>query len=284
LVGGEVLPADEGEAAAGAGRPAQVGERGDRVVEEHDPEPGDDRVERSIAEGVDLGVGLLERGVREPGRASVGACPGQHRRGQVDPEHRARRMSRLHRLDPEPLRHRLGDDIPIASTVEGLLDHLRSASEEQQRPDLAGAARWLAGHPPPPAPEVICHGDLHPFNLLVDSDGAVTVLDWSAALLGPRAYDVAFAALTLAEPPITGPQARQHAGTAHPDHGQLGAQEKHAKSRNPQHASSDQGGCAHSRAAIRGGAPPRPFDVRKAAGAPGPPERYAPPGASPAVW
>jgi aminoglycoside phosphotransferase (APT) family kinase protein len=121
------------------------------------------------------------------------------------PETLAVTMSRLHRLDPEPLRHRLGDDIPVATTVEGLLGHLRAAAEEQQRPDLAGAARWLAGHPPPPAPEVICHGDLHPFNLLVDPDGAITVLDWSAALLGPRAHDVAFTALTLAEPPILVP-------------------------------------------------------------------------------
>jgi predicted unusual protein kinase regulating ubiquinone biosynthesis (AarF/ABC1/UbiB family) len=27
---------------------------------------------------------------------------------------------------------------------------------------------------------VICHADLHPFNLLVGPDRAVTVLDWSA--------------------------------------------------------------------------------------------------------
>ncbi|HLQ53664.1 MAG TPA: hypothetical protein VK162_05245 [Streptosporangiaceae bacterium] len=31
------------------------------------------------------------------------------------------------------------------------------------------------------------------------------MLDWSAALLGQRAYDVAFTALTLAEPPILVP-------------------------------------------------------------------------------
>jgi aminoglycoside phosphotransferase (APT) family kinase protein len=120
------------------------------------------------------------------------------------PETLAATMTRLHRLDPEPLRRRLGD-IPVATTVEGLLDYLRSAAEEQERPDLASAARWLAGHPPPPGSEVICHGDLHPFNLLVDPGGVVTVLDWSAALLGPRAYDVAFTALMLAEPPIAVP-------------------------------------------------------------------------------
>ena len=49
---------------------------------------------------------------------------------------------------------------------------------------------------------MICHGDLHPFNLLVDDAGHVTVLDWSAALVGPRAYDVAFTSLMLADPPL----------------------------------------------------------------------------------
>jgi len=37
-------------------------------------------------------------------------------------------------------------------------------------PVLTRAARWLAGHPPAPAADVICHGDLHPFNLLADAD------------------------------------------------------------------------------------------------------------------
>jgi hypothetical protein len=81
----------------------------------------------------------------------------------------------------------------------------------------------------------------------------------------------------------TGLQARQHAGAVHPDHGQLGAQEEHAKGQDPQHASCDQGGRAHSPTAIREGAPPRPFDARKTAGPWDPPARDAPPGASPAV-
>jgi len=54
--------------------------------------------------------------------------------------------------------------------------------------------------------DVICHGDMHPFNLLVDETGAVTVLDWTAALLAPRAYDVAFTSLLLAEPPVVLPK------------------------------------------------------------------------------
>ena len=65
-----------------------------------------------------------------------------------------------------------------------------------------GAHRKL--DPPGPAPDVICHGDLHPFNLLADGD-RVTVLDWSTALLAPRAHDVGFTSLLLSDPPLRVP-------------------------------------------------------------------------------
>ena len=113
-------------------------------------------------------------------------------------------MARLHALDPGSVRDDLDQvgDVPV--TVDGLLKTLAGLAAEYRRPDLAAAARWLADHPPAPAPDVICHGDLHPFNLLAD-DGGVTLLDWSAAVLGPRAYDVAFTSLLLSEPPLRGP-------------------------------------------------------------------------------
>ena len=89
-------------------------------------------------------------------------------------------------------------------TVTGLVCVLAQFGAEFGRPDLAGAARWLADHAPAPAPDVICHGDLHPFNLLADGD-RVTMLDWNTALLAPRAYDVAFTSLLLSEPPLRVP-------------------------------------------------------------------------------
>jgi aminoglycoside phosphotransferase (APT) family kinase protein len=106
-------------------------------------------------------------------------------------------MAALHALDPQLVRDQLaspgdlppGDGLPV--TLGGMLDYLRDSAVRCQRDDLASAARWLIDHPLPSEPEVICHGDLHPFNALV-ADGQVTVLDWSACLLAPRAYDVAF--------------------------------------------------------------------------------------------
>jgi aminoglycoside phosphotransferase (APT) family kinase protein len=121
------------------------------------------------------------------------------------PETLAVTMSDLHRLDPGPLRSQLAAGLAVAPTVADLLEHLRASSKTCGRQDLAGAAGWLAAHPPRAAPEVICHGDLHPFNLLAGPGGAVTVLDWSAALLGPRAYDVAFTSVILTDPPVQVP-------------------------------------------------------------------------------
>lgn len=131
------------------------------------------------------------------------------------PETLAVAMSELHHLDPGPLRSQLDAGLAVTPTVAGLLEHLRASSEIYGRPDLAGAARWLAANPPPAAPEVICHGDLHPFNLLASPAGAAIVLDWSAALLGPRAYDVAFTTVILTDPPVLVPAPlRPVAGTA----------------------------------------------------------------------
>ena len=112
-------------------------------------------------------------------------------------------MARLHALDPEPVRGQLEAAAAIVS-VGSMLALLRELAAEFGRPDLAQAAQWLIDHPARPAPDVICHGDLHPFNLL--RDGArVTLLDWSTALLAPRSYDVAFTCMALSEPAVAAP-------------------------------------------------------------------------------
>jgi aminoglycoside phosphotransferase (APT) family kinase protein len=51
---------------------------------------------------------------------------------------------------------------------------------------------------------VICHGDLHPFNLLVDGK-RWTIIDWSTAVVTDPHYDLGFTTLMLANPPLVGP-------------------------------------------------------------------------------
>ena len=163
--------------------------------------------------GPDSGLGrafmVMDRAPGVPllsGLSGTGAVTSAMRALRQIPGLLAVSMANLHEQDPRLVRDRLdcARDTPV--TVSGLLAMLHAAASEYRRPDLTAAAQWLAGHPPPPAPEVICHGDLHPFNVLVDG-ASFTVLDWSAALLAPRAYDVAFTSLLLAEPPLTVPRA-----------------------------------------------------------------------------
>lgn len=115
-------------------------------------------------------------------------------------------MADLHALDPAPVRDQLASSCDIPVTVPGMLDAVRKMARDYGRADLAAAAQWLISSPLPPAPEVICHGDLHPFNLLVDGADRC-LLDWTTALLAPRVYDVAFTSLVLAEPPFDVPPA-----------------------------------------------------------------------------
>ena len=135
------------------------------------------------------------------GGLTPAAVPGLLRRL---PELLATSMARLHALDPDLVRGELEQvrDVPV--TVPGLLGAMERFAREFGRTDLAGAARWLADHPLRPASDVICHGDLHPFNLLADGD-RVMVLDWSTALLAPRAHDLGFTSLLLSEPPLRVP-------------------------------------------------------------------------------
>lgn len=115
-------------------------------------------------------------------------------------------MAALHALDPEPIGAAVEAAAPrVAWRVEQLLEHFEAAAASLDRPDLAAAVRSLADRRAPEAVTVICHGDLHPFNLLIDGNGDVTVVDWTAAIRAEPAYDVAFTSMLLANPPLDAP-------------------------------------------------------------------------------
>lgn len=107
--------------------------------------------------------------------------------------------STLHRCPLDDLTDELDGQPP---TIGGFLHHLATQAHAVDRPDLAHTAERLHERTPPTA--VICHGDLHPFNLLVD-DQRWTLIDWSTALLADRHYDLAFTTLMLTNPPLGGP-------------------------------------------------------------------------------
>jgi aminoglycoside phosphotransferase (APT) family kinase protein len=115
-------------------------------------------------------------------------------------------LAHLHQLEKGPVLQRLDATGSPRPGIDSMLNHLRSTAEDLDRPALAAVASWLADHRPSSEPEVICHGDMHPFNVLVDAQGQLTVLDWSAAVIAPVGYDLGFTSLMLAEPPLVVPR------------------------------------------------------------------------------
>jgi aminoglycoside phosphotransferase (APT) family kinase protein len=84
--------------------------------------------------------------------------------------------------------------------VGDLLGLIEERAVGVDRPDLVRAARHMPPNAPPPGREAICHGDLHPFNLLVDK-GHVSVVDWILGLVADPAFDLAFTGMVMAMAP-----------------------------------------------------------------------------------
>jgi aminoglycoside phosphotransferase (APT) family kinase protein len=114
-------------------------------------------------------------------------------------------MATLHRLDPRPIRDAL---IELRGTAawdaDAVLGHLVDAATRSGVEDLVAPAAWLDRHRPATHATAVCHGDLHPFNILTDRD-RWCVLDWTGALIADPAYDVAFTGFLVSHPPLHAP-------------------------------------------------------------------------------
>jgi len=103
----------------------------------------------------------------------------------------------LHRLDASPLVERLGD-VPLG--VERWFEHLAAFD------GLAAGLDWLvANRPPDAARMVICHGDLHPGNILTDRDRLTGVLDYTVVTIAEPALDVGYTTMSFDITPIDAP-------------------------------------------------------------------------------
>jgi len=98
-----------------------------------------------------------------------------------------------------PSRRELLPELEAAVAAAGPADPVagRMAASWQARRDVIEAlaeradrlGRELAGSP---APRVLCHADLHAWNVLVDSAGDLWIADWDEAVLAPRERDLMF--------------------------------------------------------------------------------------------
>jgi aminoglycoside phosphotransferase (APT) family kinase protein len=122
------------------------------------------------------------------------------------PDQLASVMAQLHALDPTAAEQELSEIRGGRDGIDGLIEHYAITAERIGNTPIARAIDRLVDTRPPTERLVICHGDLHPFNVL-QHNGELTVLDWTAAQIADPTYDVAFTALLLSNPPLTAPRA-----------------------------------------------------------------------------
>ena len=90
---------------------------------------------------------------------------------------------------------------PALFTLVGELDRLTRRIERAGLHGLLEAMAWMQRHrPAPAAPEVVCHGDCHPFNVVMAEGRPSGVVDWSQAIAAEPAFDVAATRVVLEFP------------------------------------------------------------------------------------
>ncbi|MFJ3383378.1 MULTISPECIES: phosphotransferase family protein [unclassified Curtobacterium] len=92
-------------------------------------------------------------------------------------------------------------DVAVASGAGGPLDLWRDA-----RPRVELLLRGTMLVPGASADPVPCHGDAHLGNVLVDGDGALRLVDWDEAVVGPRELDLHLVEFPVLFTPTTAEQ------------------------------------------------------------------------------
>jgi len=105
-------------------------------------------------------------------------------------------LAALHRIDTR--------DLP-SEGLEFIFSELHERMAPLEDGGLRASLDWLVRTRPAPRARVVCHGDFHPLNLLVDGGRVSGVLDWTHAHLGEPEFDAAYASLTLRLWPLDRP-------------------------------------------------------------------------------
>ena len=103
-------------------------------------------------------------------------------------------QARLHDLDADAFLRRLArDDLaPQSFTFDAHLEQLANRVERFSLAGLAPGIEWLRQRQPTPGGRgAVCHGDFHPYNILMAADRVTGVLDWPHAVVADPEFDVA---------------------------------------------------------------------------------------------
>ena len=123
-------------------------------------------------------------------------------------------MAALHALDATSVETALAalsdsmDANDARPGLAGMLDRFGAQAARLEVPQLVATVQRLAATAPLDSRTVICHGDLHPFNIL-DDGRTTTVLDWTAALVADPAFDVSYTQMLLVNAPLKAPRVVQ---------------------------------------------------------------------------
>ena len=98
---------------------------------------------------------------------------------------------------------------PALFTLAGELGRLAARVERSGLRGLERGIDWLARNQPSAAREVVCHGDYHPLNVVMDGERVAGVVDWSQAIVAEPAFDIAATRVLLLYP-SAGAQAWLH--------------------------------------------------------------------------
>lgn len=105
-------------------------------------------------------------------------------------------LARLHLIDTSLVVTSLADRGLDNCRLDDRLRSLSSFSSGRQW--LAEPVEWLTTHRPQRSRVVACHGDFHPFNVLVNAEANVSgVIDWSNFSLMDPAFDIATTLISL---------------------------------------------------------------------------------------
>jgi aminoglycoside phosphotransferase (APT) family kinase protein len=115
----------------------------------------------------------------------------------------AKQHVRLHQLDPAPVLAAFeAQGLSDRASIDLFYGHLSDTIARTRLRWLDPGLSWLHEHRPDGGAGVICHGDFHPANLLMDRGAVSGVIDWAWVSVGPAEYDVGASVAIFTHGPI----------------------------------------------------------------------------------